>query len=90
MIHSHHWYMIRFPDFNKVCVECGTEFNALYIKPRTRVTCSKACSEAHTTKIQRANTKAYVRTPEYKERNRIRNQLYRQSLKVMVISDNLK
>ena len=90
MIHSHHWYMIRFPAFNKACVECGEEFNALYVKPRTRLTCSKECSTKHTIKVQRANTAAYVRTPEYKARNRIRNREYRQSKMVMVPGDNLK
>lgn len=68
MIHTHHWYMLKWPSYNKICVECGQEFNALYVKPRTRLTCSKACSDAHTVRIRRENTRRYVATAEYRQK----------------------
>lgn len=87
MIHTQHWYMLKWPDFNRVCAECGQEFNALYVKPRTRLTCSHECSIKHTDRIRRENTRRYVATPEYKERNKIRNREYRQM--VMVTAETL-
>jgi hypothetical protein len=59
-------YMKRYPQYNRLCVECGAEFNALHLGSSRRITCSKECSEAHTKRLQRENTRAYIKSDKYK------------------------
>jgi hypothetical protein len=63
---SHEHYEKRCPQYNRACVECGAAFNALHLGSKRRVTCSRACSEAHTRRVQRENTRRYVTTEKYK------------------------
>jgi hypothetical protein len=74
--------MHRYPAFNKACVVCGHDFNALCVKPRTRVTCSKECSAKHKSKLQLANSKQYNRerlqTPGGRQRNIERSREWRE------------
>ncbi len=59
-------YTKRYPQYNRRCAECGREFNALHLGSTRRVTCSRACSEAHTRRLQLENTRRYVKTEKYK------------------------
>jgi len=59
-------YMKRYPQYTRQCVECGATFNALHLGSKRRVTCSRACSEAHARRLQRENTKRYVKGEKYK------------------------
>ncbi len=52
---SQEHYAKRYPQYNRTCVECGAVFNALHMGSRRRITCSRACSEAHVKKVQREN-----------------------------------
>ncbi len=63
---SQEHYMKRYPQYNRTCVECGETFNALHMGSRRRVTCSRACSEAHVKRVQHENTRAYVKSEKYK------------------------
>ena len=58
--------MKRYPQYTRQCAECGATFNALHLGSRRRVTCSRACSEAHARRLQRENTKRYVKGEKYK------------------------
>lgn len=59
-------YAKRYPEYNRQCVECGAPFNALHLGSRRRITCSKECSREHTKRVQRENTRAYVKSEKYK------------------------
>jgi hypothetical protein len=63
---SQEHYARRYPQYNRTCVECGAAFNALHMGSRRRVTCSRACSDAHTRRLQRENTRRYVKGEKYK------------------------
>ena len=63
---SQEHYAKRYPQYNRTCVECGAAFNALHRGSRRRITCSRACSEAHTRRVQRENTRRYVKGEKYK------------------------
>nr|MDO8114935.1 hypothetical protein [Candidatus Sigynarchaeota archaeon] len=58
-------YMKMYPHYNRVCPICGETFNALHLGSRRRKTCSKACSAAYTKRVQRENTKRYIKTEKY-------------------------
>nr|MDO8088543.1 hypothetical protein [Candidatus Sigynarchaeum springense] len=59
-------YMTLYPQFNRQCTICGNWFNALHLGRKQRVTCSPACSAEHTKRVQRENTKKYVKSEKYK------------------------
>ncbi len=63
---SQEHYAKRYPQYNRTCVECGAAFNALHMGSRRRITCSRECSEAHVKRVQRENTRAYVKSAKYK------------------------
>ncbi len=63
---SEEHYMKRYPQYTRQCVECGATFNAMHLGYTRRVTCSRACSEAHTRRVQRENTRRYVKGEKYK------------------------
>jgi hypothetical protein len=63
---SQEHYAKRYPQYNRTCVECGAAFNALHLGSRRRITCSRACSEAHVKRVQRENTRRYVKGEKYK------------------------
>ena len=55
-----------FPQYNRDCPICHAVFNALFVGRKDRVTCSKKCSDENTTRVQRENTKAYIKGEKYK------------------------
>ncbi len=63
---SQEHYAKRYPQYNRTCVECGATFNALHLGSRRRITCSRTCSGAHTKRVQRENTRRYVKGEKYK------------------------
>ena len=58
--------MKRYPEYTRQCAECGATFNALHLGSKRRVTCSRACSEAHTRRAQLENTRRYIKGEKYK------------------------
>ncbi len=44
----------------------GNDVAAMHMGSRRRITCSRACSEAHTRRLQRENTRRYVKGEKYK------------------------
>jgi len=59
--------MKRYPEFNRACAVCGKAFNAVHLGSRRRKTCSAACSEIYTKRVQRENTKRYIKSEKYLE-----------------------
>nr|MDO8113566.1 hypothetical protein [Candidatus Sigynarchaeota archaeon] len=58
-------YMKRYPSYNRVCPICGETFNALHAGSKRRKTCSKKCSKEYTKRVQRENTRRYIKTEKY-------------------------
>jgi len=58
-------YMKRYPEYNRACAVCGKMFNVLHLGSRRRKTCSAACSEIYTKRLQRENTKRYIKSEKY-------------------------
>ena len=81
--HTATWYAQRYPAFNRTCIECGTAFNSLHVKPRNRLTCSKKCSEQHARKLQRANARAWYHARAGTAWNRKRCRDYRMKRRMM-------
>ncbi|HME53624.1 MAG TPA: hypothetical protein VKM55_15465 [Candidatus Lokiarchaeia archaeon] len=57
--------MKRYPEYNQACAVCGKAFNAVHLGSKRRKTCSAACSEIYTKRIQRENTKRYINSEKY-------------------------
>lgn len=59
-------YEKRYPQYNRACAVCGKAFNALHLGSRRRVTCSRECAMEHARRLQRENTRRYVKSDKYK------------------------
>ena len=59
------YYMARYPQYNRACAVCGKAFNAVYMGSKRRKTCSPRCSETHAKRLQRENTKRYIKSEKY-------------------------
>ena len=58
-------YMKRYPEFNRACTVCGKVFNARFAGSVRRVTCSPGCSVEHAKRVQRENTRRYIKSEKY-------------------------
>ena len=61
------YYMARYPQYNRACAVCGKAFNAVHLGSKRRKTCSPQCSIEHAKRLQRENTKRYIKSEKYLE-----------------------
>ncbi|HME53295.1 MAG TPA: hypothetical protein VKM55_13820 [Candidatus Lokiarchaeia archaeon] len=59
------YYINRYPQYNRACTVCGKAFNAVYLGSKRRKTCSPQCSAEYAKRLQRENTKRYIKSEKY-------------------------
>jgi len=58
-------FVKRYPECNRACVVCGKGFNTKFLGSSRRVTCSRACARTYALRLQRENTKRYIKSAKY-------------------------